>query len=268
MYFQKCLCLRLEKMIDNIEEYIRMSVFERNHWWYKTLHYSIYKVILDSFNKNKNISILDAGCGTGGTLLYLKNKGYHNIYGFDISNYAVEICKKRKLNVFQEDIRNIDKYFNADSIDIIICSDILYFLNLDEIKEVLQPFFTILRNNGIVIINLPALKIFRGTHDIVVGIKCRFSKKLIKELFSSTEFSIKEMYYWPFLLSLLILLVRLFQKIKMFFKKDINITSDLRQYSDLINSVLFGLNKIERQVFKNIGFYGSSLFVYAQKIYK
>ena len=162
-------------MINNIEEYIKMSVFERNHWWYKTLRYSIYKVILDSFNKNKNISILDAGCGTGGTLLYLNNKGYHNIYGFDISNYAVEICKKRKLNVFHEDIRNIDKYFNADSIDIIICSDILYFLNFDEIKKVLQHFFTILKNNGIVIINLPALKIFRGTHDIAVGIKCRFS---------------------------------------------------------------------------------------------
>ena len=253
-------------MIDNIEEYNRMSVFEINHWWYKTLHYSIYREILDFFNKNTAISILDAGCGTGGTILYLKNKGYHNICGFDISSYAVDICKERNLNVFHEDIRNIDKHFNEDCVDIIICSDILYFLNSDDIEEVLQNFFSILKNNGIVIINLPALRVFKGAHDIAVGIKYRFSKRLIKELFSSTEFFIKEMYYWPFLLSSIILLIRLFQRIKMFFKNDLTITSDLKQYPNIINTVLFGLNKIERQILKNRGFYGSSIFISAQKI--
>ena len=211
--------------------------------------------------------ILDAGCGTGGTYIYLKDKGYHNLCGFDISTYAVDICKKRKLNVFHEDIRNIHKHFHENSMDIIICSDILYFLDLEEIKEVLHHFFTILKNNGIVIINLPALKVFRGTHDIVVGIKYRFSKRLIKEIFSSTEFIIREMYYWPFILSTFILLVRSYQKIKMFFKRDLTMTSDLKKYSRIINTVLFGVNKLERQVFKNRGLYGSSLFVSAQKIY-
>ena len=253
-----------EKVITD-EEYTRMAKFETNHWWYKTLHYSIYKVILDSFSKNKNIRILDAGCGTGGTQLYLKRKGYHNIYGFDISKHAVDICKKRKLDVFQEDIRNINKRIHENSLDVIICSDILYFLDFDEIEGVLQRFFTLLKNNGTVIINLPALRVFRGTHDIVVGIKHRFSKRLMKALFSSTEFYIREMYYWPFLLSPFILLVRLFQKLKMFFIKDMNITSDLRQYSDVINSVLYGVNKMEKQIFKNMRFFGSSVFVCAQK---
>jgi len=199
---------------------------------------------------------------------YFYNKIYNlsSIGGFTKGIIYVKISYKDGSTQYTFDKKIDGTELESSNIDVIVLAATISEAGVVLKLDVLE--MTIDLDNGIVIINLPALKIFRGTHDIVVGIKCRFSKKLIKELFSSTEFSIKEMYYWPFLLSSLILLVRLFQKIKMFFKKDINITSDLRQYSNLINSVLFRLNKIERQVFKNIRFYGSSIFVYAQKIYK
>lgn len=50
---------------------------------------------------DKNIKILDIGCGTGQFLYYLKEKGYKNYYGIDISKQQVEFCKKITKNVEQ-----------------------------------------------------------------------------------------------------------------------------------------------------------------------
>ena len=83
-------------MLINEYEYQRMFEAESHLWWYKILHEKILKLI--SLNKNdKNLKILDAGCGTGGLITFLKKNGYLNIKGFDYSDAAVSFCKQRNL---------------------------------------------------------------------------------------------------------------------------------------------------------------------------
>lgn len=251
-------------MIDDTEYHV-MAEVETNHWWYRTLHHAIYKNISEAFGADKHISILDAGCGTGGTMLYLKNRGYADISGFDISGLAVDICKERELNVFQEDIRKALDRFDEGSVDVIICADILYFLSLAEVEEVLMRFSLLLKPGGILLINVPALKVFRGIHDVAVGITYRFSKKIINNLFLSTDLSIKEMYYWPFLLAKPILFARMYQRLKLALNKETAVESDLKLYSNTMTSALFWLNRLESAIFGKRRFIGSSLFVCACK---
>lgn len=251
---------------------MRMAAFERDHWWYRTLHHFIHKTIREAFGSGRNISILDAGCGTGGTLLYLKNRGYKDIAGFDISELAVDVCRKRNLDVIREDIRSAGGRFASESKDVIVCTDILYFLAENETAAVLRNLASLLKHNGILIVNVPALRAFRGTHDIAVGIKRRFSKRDAINFFSAAGLTIERMYYWPFFLSLPIFFTRLFQRIRIRVTKRITgekadaAVSDLKEYPEIVNTGLFYFNRIEAKLFGNVRLFGSSLFVCARRI--
>ena len=112
-------------MVNNPREYERMSESELQHWWYKSLHELTLTEIKKHF-QGKDITIVDAGCGTGGLLLQLKNEGYKNCSGIDIAFHAIELAKHRNVDVIQDSILNINKYYAANSIDVIISHDVFY----------------------------------------------------------------------------------------------------------------------------------------------
>ena len=61
---------------------------------------------LYSINPNlKSSKILDVGCGFGGTLDYLKNKGFKHLYGIDIDKIAIDYAKQRYKDI---QFNNID----------------------------------------------------------------------------------------------------------------------------------------------------------------
>jgi SAM-dependent methyltransferase len=250
-------------MINRKIEYIRMAAVEEQLWWYKSLHYLVFNYIFNSFSEN-SINIVDAGCGTGGMLKYLSKNGYKNIEGFDISIAAVEICKSRQLNVYLDSIINISTHYKPQSLDVIISNDTFYFINETERKTLIQDFHNLLRPNGLVILNLPALKAFRGIHDISVGVNYRFSKRDIKKMINPSHFKIIRATYWPFFLSPVIFITRFFQRIKLKINKNTKIESDIDLPSNIINNLLFKLTQIENKILYKKPF-GSSLFLVLKK---
>ncbi|MBC7485477.1 MAG: methyltransferase domain-containing protein, partial [Cytophagaceae bacterium] len=84
-------------MIDRPEEYEKMDLAEKELWWYKVLHEQTLSVIEKNHN-TKEITILDAACGTGGLIHYLQHNGFENIKGFDLSPEAVQ-RSRQKTNV-------------------------------------------------------------------------------------------------------------------------------------------------------------------------
>jgi SAM-dependent methyltransferase len=240
-----------------------MAAAEEQLWWYKSLHYLVFNYISNSFSEN-TINIVDAGCGTGGMLKYLSKNGYKNIEGFDISLDALEICKSKQLNVYLDSIINISAHYKPQSLDVIISNDTFYFINETERKLLIRDFYNLLKPNGLVILNLPALNAFRGIHDISVGVNYRFSKSDIKKMIGPSQFNIIRVTYWPFFLSPVIFITRFFQRIKLKINKNTKIESDLDLPSRRINNLLFKLTRFENTVFKNKPF-GSSLFLVLKK---
>lgn len=57
----------------------------------------------------------------------------------------------------------------------------------------------LLKPGGLLLMNLPAGKLFRGTHDIAVGITERYTKEHIKKL-AGDSIELKECFYWFFLI--------------------------------------------------------------------
>jgi SAM-dependent methyltransferase len=250
-------------MIDNKKEYQKMSDVESELWWYKILHKLCLKEIKQHFS-SKEISIFDAGCGTGGLMCSLQNNGYKKIKGIDISSDAVEICKDRNLQVAIDSILNIDKYLTKGECDVIISNDVLYFLTKEEQIEFINKCHSLLSPTGILLLNLPALEAFKGTHDVVVHIKKRFTTSMTDELISASSFTAKKMRFWPFTMSPLIYLVRFYQRKKMKKGNALNVTSDVDLPPSFINKVLYLLVSTEISL-SNAYPWGSSMFLTLKK---
>ncbi len=245
------------------EEYAIMAAAEPVHWWYRCLHELVLKQ-LQIYSNSKDIRIIDAGCGTGGLMKFLQDKGYDNISGFDVSDEAVSICQANKLPVFKSDLREIAKHFEPASADIIISNDTFYFLNSGEQKQLACDFNLLLKPGGMVISNIPALQAFRGIHDVQVGITNRFHKKQVSKVFEPALFAVISQRYWPFILSPFIWFTRLTQRIKLKMNPARPIQSDLIKGNRYVNTILFSLTYAENEFLPYKPF-GSSLFLVMKK---
>ncbi len=250
-------------MINRSVEYTRMAAVEEKHWWYRSLHLLVYKEI-SKRHQQKDLFIVDAGCGTGGLMKFLQNKGYRNLEGFDISNDAIAFCKAANLKVELNSIRSIAEIYSPQSVDIIVSNDTFYFFSEEERRAILQAFWHVLKPGGMVILNLPALEAFKGIHDLSVGIEKRFTKKAVKEMINTKQFHVSTVKFWPFILSPIIFFSRFFQRIQLKMNKNVEIHSDVNLPPNSINKVLFFITKMENTLLKYKPF-GSSLFLVLTK---
>ena len=86
---------------------------------------------------DKSARILDIGCGLGQMLKSLRNQGYANVFGVDISHRAVEYCKSIGLNV--EESFNLEQYSkkHPNAFQFIIMSHVLEHIEKQQIIETL-----------------------------------------------------------------------------------------------------------------------------------
>jgi SAM-dependent methyltransferase len=248
-------------MIGNRIEYEKMYAAERQLWWYRVLHGKVLKAIQRHFS-HQNIAILDAGCGTGGLLSFLKEHNYQNIVGLDGSEDAVSFCRERQLDVSLCRFASIGTFRPENQYDVIVCNDVFYCIDEDDMTRAMRYFQAHLKPTGLLITNNNAFNVFYGIHDVAVGGKRRFVLNDLRKLAQGVDFQVVYATYWSFFLSPLILAVRQWQafKLRRGREKIENIESDVELPSALINQALFNLVKLEEMILPKSPF-GSSLFI-------
>ena len=249
-------------MLDRSHEYTRMAEVESTLWWYQALHY----LVLGAIRRHASAAdpqIIDAGCGTGGLMQFLRAHGLRQVRGFDLSEHAVAWCRKRDLDVQQGNLLDIGTLHAERSADVIVSNDTLYFLDRDQQASVVRQCAAILRPGGLLIMNVPALRAFAGIHDISVGIRERFSRADTARLFGGRSFELLREVYWPFVLSPLIYAARARQRRTMRSNKDFAVQSDVELPPRWINSTLLALVRAENRLLSRKPF-GSSLFLVAR----
>lgn len=249
-------------MIKNEIEYQKMAETEETLWWYRALHELVLAALL-KLSKDRGLTILDAGAGTGGLLSFLKQHGYYQLRGFDISPNAINYARRKGISLELSSLQEMSQRIAPQSIDRIICNDVLYFLSQTERIDVARQFYNALTPNGYVLCNLPSGQAFRGIHDVSVGISARVNQNDIPTFFPSHLFSIHTILFWPFLLSPLIYIVRAAQRIRLRYGTK-TISSDVSLPHFVINEILYRLTAFENRFFSYKPF-GSSLFIVAQK---
>jgi 2-polyprenyl-3-methyl-5-hydroxy-6-metoxy-1,4-benzoquinol methylase len=117
--------------------------------YYKTINYQDYLSRKDRYSRlaaetsqlltqicllNKDSRILDYGCAVGFLIEGLKNLGYKNSCGFEISEWASNEARKKGLEVYNE-------FFNF-SWDVMFALDVLEHMTDKQIREVFHFYKT------------------------------------------------------------------------------------------------------------------------------
>lgn len=196
----KCSCcglLKLKVLPDNksIKRIIKLiersffSEYEMEKDSY--LHYFTDKLEdIQKYSNGKNL--LDVGCSTGIFLKEAKNWGYKGI-GYEYSKRAVEICHKKRLNVFYRNVENLKIIKNR--YNVITAFQILEHLINPE--KFINFAYNALKENGLLVLTTPNVN---GLVSILSGKKWFafyniehfyfFSEKSLKYLLEDRGFKI------------------------------------------------------------------------------
>lgn len=185
-------------MLDH--EYATMRRVEDAHWWYRTLRARVAADLEQAAaadgDNNVPFTILDAGCGTGGMLSWLRKKGRASwrLAGVDFSPLAVRFCQERGL----ESVREGDAGalpFQDESFDAVLSLDVLYCGGVEE-KAAAAECHRVLRPGGVALVNCAAYDCLRGSHDTAVGGARRYSPGRLRAVLEGAGFQVARLHAW------------------------------------------------------------------------
>lgn len=219
---------------------------EESHAWYVGTREQLLATIKK--HVQKEAKILDVGCGTGGTLKFLKSSGFKNAFGIDKSKIAISYCKKRGIkNVKLGNINKLD--FNANTFDLVICLDVLYHKGVDLDKSI-DEIRRVLKKNGILYSQEPAYQSLSSKHDVAIDTERRFNKRMLESLFAKGMF--KKIFITHFNATLLlpIAISRYLDKLRHQQQPD----SDVKKLPMVLNKIMLLLLRMERKSLDRVSF--------------
>jgi 2-polyprenyl-3-methyl-5-hydroxy-6-metoxy-1,4-benzoquinol methylase len=116
----------------------------------------IQRVIRQHITPNRNIRILDLGCGHGAFLYFLQQAGYQDIHGVDVSAEQVEVANRFGIpGVEQQEIGSYLTTVEDETVDVVLLMDVLEHVARPELFDMLDEVFRILRPGGKCIVHVP-----------------------------------------------------------------------------------------------------------------
>jgi SAM-dependent methyltransferase len=234
----------------NPREYEQMAAVESTHWWYQGLRDCFGEVLQRAQFRTASV-ILDAGCGTGQNLLWLQEHFHPDLLeGFDISERAVEISRQivPGAKIVRADLCKITDLFEGESLDLILCSDVLYTTGVAPALPGLQQLCQRLKPGGIFLLHLPALNWLYSRHDAAVHTRSRFRRGEVIQLLEALSLKVEFVSYRMFLLFPLVVLARLPSILRGGDREAHTARSDLQLPNQMLNSVLRRIVQAENRM--------------------
>ena len=150
--------------------------------------------ILAKYQKDKNIKIYDAGCGSGLVGLELKKYGYSN---FDVADISKELINKVPINLYNE-LKQLDLNKKIpkedDFYDVVMCVGTFTFAHVN--AQALDEFVRITKKNGFICFTInEAIYIDYGFKSKIDNlISCNLIKEI--EFFKSNYLASKDVNAW------------------------------------------------------------------------
>ncbi|MHB8647323.1 MAG: class I SAM-dependent methyltransferase [Thermomicrobiales bacterium] len=245
------------------DEHDAMFASETVLWWYVALReYVLDWLRLTETTPRPVLTILDAGCGTGGMLERLMPHG--NAVGIDLAAHAVSIARARRgCTVIRGSL--IALPFPDETFDMAISLDVISDAGVEIEADALDELYRALRPGGRLLLNLPAFASLAGEHDVAVRTARRYTTKQARALVEAHGFHIERCSYWNMALAPAIWLVRRFSRRRPLDAATAH--SDITPPAAPINCALLGIARFERRLLHRVPHvpFGSSLLILARK---
>ena len=137
--------------------------------------------VLKKYALNKNVRILDAGCGTGLVGIELKKFGYSFVEGVDFSQNMLDLVPQGVYKNLQKIDLNSNLKFNDNIYDVVICVGTFTFGHVK--PQALDELIRIIKNKGLI-----CFTVNEGIYE-----EYGFDKK-IKELSDNNQWNVKEFF--------------------------------------------------------------------------
>lgn len=222
-----------------------------HNWWFLGRKKIILSVLRQAgFTKNHPKKILDLGCGTGSTLLKLKEWGW--AVGMDISPLALSYSQQRGVGPLVESSAQALP-FKAGSFDLILGLDILE--HLDDDLGALREIFSVLKPGGYALITVPAFKFLWSQHDELNYHRRRYVLNELRSRLETAGFILSRATYMNSLLFLPIFFIRWLKNHVLIRPKD-GPLSDVKGHWPWVNSLLYFIFGLEANIlsFMNLPF--------------
>ncbi len=149
------------------QDYVDLYQLEDTFWWFAGMR-DITAALLDPIlaNRDQSLRVLDAGCGTGANLDWLRRyAAEENIIGIDLSAQALGFCQRRGKSLLVNG--SITKLpFAEASFDLVTSFDVLiYPPGADADNEALREMHRVLKPGGICFVRAAAYQWLYGSHD-------------------------------------------------------------------------------------------------------
>ncbi|MER3512990.1 MAG: methyltransferase type 11 [Chloroflexota bacterium] len=245
------------------EEYAIMYREEKRHWWYRGMADITRSLLSSRYPSAAYLRILDAGCGTGGALTFLKDFGH--VVGIDQMCLALEYAQRRRQEgehhapLAQASVTALP--FADASFDLVTSFDVLYHLGVADDDAALAEFHRVLRPGGRLLLRLPAHEWLRGQHDAAVHTRHRYTRKEIAAKLARCGLVPETLSYANAWLLPLVAVKRLRER-----RPNAQRISDLASDPPRFNRVLHTILRSEAPFIRSIGLpLGSSIVALARK---
>ncbi len=131
---------------------------------------SLERCFADWLPADRNAPILDAGCGEGNLLAFLRAKGYANLSGFDLSPECVRLCRERGLEFVQtHDAEDAARFAGPkDGWAVIFCLDLLEHIPRERAAGFLTGLRSRLAKGGCLIVQTVNMS-YLGANSVLYG---------------------------------------------------------------------------------------------------
>ncbi len=235
-------------------EYTTLFEQEERFWWYRGLRRLARDLSVAALRRHDACTggdaadpgrsdaarILDAGCGTGGTLAMLDGLGHR--YGIDFHPLAVRHAAGRGLDRLCRGSVTALPY-RGDIFDLIVSLDVLYHRGVESDLQALREFRRCLKPGGSVVLNLPAFESLRSSHDMAIHTARRYRRGQLDRLIREAGLVPDRITYWNTILFPALAAVRLLRRRRSDRVKD----SDVTAVHPLLNTILGLILEVERR---------------------
>lgn len=192
--------------------YEEMARYEKRHWWFKGRRRKIHQVLSQELG-NGTHSILEIGAGTGGNFQMLSEFGKVDM--IEPSSTGRHFIERR------EDVPKDAKIFDLSlpddlnslgrKYDVVVLFDVLE--HVEAAGESLCEIKKVLKEDGLLLLTVPAYMFMWSTHDDVLHHKRRYTKSRLTSDLTEAGYKIRSISYFNTLLFPLALFSRMFDKL-------------------------------------------------------
>jgi SAM-dependent methyltransferase len=243
----------------DVAAYAAEALVEKDHWWFVGRR-QLFSRELAKLRLGQHAATLDTGTSTGTNLRMLRDLGFRNVSGLDLSDEAIAFCAEKGLGAVQKGDLNALP-FADETFDLVLATDIIE--HVDDDIGALRQLNRALKPGGHLLVTVPAFPSLWGLQDKVSHHKRRYRLLGLKAKVEAAGFTVERRYYFNFILFVPIFLAR--QIIRMAGLEE-RLKSENEVHSPSINRILLPIFALDTRLAPILRLpFGVSILMLARK---